>query len=387
MGWQGYTVSLRTLGSRIALVLGLVACGGAVTQAQIEVVEVGGYLDDASLAYIRDSITEAAAEGRQLLILQINSEAVVGAASELEETVALVADPPLPLVTWLGPAPAEADGGVEEILAAAPLVAIAPNTETDVTSEVEIPSIRQLVQELDGMAIGRYPPVQTITDDLPDNQEGVTTFPVTFTQPGLWHRFTHLGATPEGAFFFLVIGLTIAAFEFFALGPGLAAAVAAISLFLGAYGISVLPTNPWAVAAAVAATWLLAASYQKGGVLIVNLLGTALLAWSGFSFSSNPAVRPGVLGVIFAILAVLFFFLLALPAVGRARFSTKTIGREALVGQTGLADVDFDPDGVVSINGARWPATAHRAAAIKSGDPVIVRSVAGREVEVEKAPT
>ena len=386
VGWYRRSTYIPTLGSLILLLFALNACGRASIEAEIEVVKVSGYLDDSTLRYVRDSITAAADAGRELLILQIDSRAVIGSEDELRATTDLVTDPPLPLVTWLGPAPAAATAGVERILGAAPVVATAPGTASSVSSDLESPTLRQLVQELDGETIGKFAPVRTITTDVPDDQEGVTHVPVTFTQPGLWHRFTHLGASPEGAFFFLAVGLTVAAFEYFALGPGLAAIAAALSLFLGSYGLAVLPTNPWAVGGVVLAVWLFAASYQKGGIAFINLVATAVLAWAGFSLSADPAVPEGPIGVVFTIATVLFFFLLAIPAVGRARLSTKTIGREGLLGQTGRADANFDPDGVVEINGARWPATAHRESGIVLGDQVIVTGVAGRELEVEKPP-
>ncbi len=208
----------RFLASLGFLVL-VVSCASTTAEAEIEVVEVSGYLDDSTLRYVRDSILAAADAGRELLILQINSRAVVGSEEELLATTDLVADPPLPLVSWLGPAPAQATAGVERILQSAPLVATAPGTLSSFPPDLQSPSLRQLVQELDGETIGQFAPVRTITE-VPDDQEGVTNLPVVFTQPGLWHRFTHLGATPEGAFFFLAVGLAVAAFEYFALGPG-----------------------------------------------------------------------------------------------------------------------------------------------------------------------
>ena len=72
-------------------------------------------------------------------------------------------------------------------------------------------------------------------------EDGVTLEEVTFRQPGLATRFWRLAATPEAAFFFLVLGLTIASFEFFAIGPGVAAGVAAISLLLAGWGIVTPP--------------------------------------------------------------------------------------------------------------------------------------------------
>lgn len=358
-----------------AALLAISLVGAPQSEPIVEVIELTGYVDDATLGYLRESINDAAQVERELAIIQLDAEAVVASAAAVETTVGLMADSPLPLVVWVGPPPAVADDGLEALAAAAPL---------SVTSD-DAPSIRQLVQDLNGISLRPGdPPLVTITDEVPTGEAGVTTVPVTFTQPGLWHRFLHLGASPEAAFFFLVAGLTLAAFEYFALGPGLATGVAAVSLFLSAYGLGVIPVRPLAVAGALASILLFAASHQRGGVLALTILATALITWAGFNISAAPDLAPiGGAGVVFAVLVVLFFFVLAIPAVTRARMSTQTIGRQALIGQEGTALLDFTPDGSVVVNGAQWPATAHREAAIRAGDPVVVTAVAGRELEVE----
>ena len=369
----------------VSLLLAATLAGVPQSEPVIEVIEVIGFVDDATLAYLRESIDAAAATGRELAIIQLDAEAVVGSQESLAETVALIRQPPLPLVVWLGPAPALAREGVQEILAAAPISAVAPGAiiEGSGGSDLEVPSIRQLVQELHGVAVRPGDlPLETITEEVPTDEEGVTTVAVIFTQPGLWHRFLHLGARPEAAFFFLVAGLTVAAFEYFALGPGLASVAAALSLFLSSYGMGVLPVRPLAVGGAAFSILLFSIAYQRGGALALTLIATVLLGWAGFNFTGPPA-RIGPAGVGLSILVVWFFFLVAIPAVGRARFSTQTIGRDGLIGQTGTARVDFSPDGSVVVNGAEWPATSHRAASIRAGDPVVVTAVTGREVEVE----
>jgi membrane-bound serine protease (ClpP class) len=72
-----------------------------------------------------------------------------------------------------------------------------------------------------------------------------------------------------------------------------------------------------------------------------------------------------------------------MTAVVRSRFSTPTIGREAIVGEEGRAEVDVAPDGVVVIQGARWRARTNRATPIDAGDPVRVVAVEGLVLEVE----
>lgn len=398
----------------VAFVPLLLASGTDDSGSTAEVIEVNGILDNASLRYLARAIDDAAESERELAIIQFDSPAVVGSYQELQLVAGLIADPPLPLVVWLGPAPARAGGGVAQLLSLASTRVAAPGSiienwspavvgddrdlveppsnwvagvviDAAVPGLVDrvVPSARQLLQELDGLEVvvrGQTRVLQTIVDI----DGGVTNIPVTFHQPGLLHRFLHLAAAPEAAFFFLVAGLTLAAFEFYALGPGAAAAVAALSLLLGGYGISILPVRGWALAAVVAGMALLVAGFQQGGVLGLTALGTVALAVGGLNFTYGaPQVTIGVVGVVASILAVLFFFLLAMPTVGRARFSTPTLGRDHLVGRRGVARVDLTPDGVVEVDGARWPATAHREAAIRSGESVTVTGVVGWQLEVE----
>jgi membrane protein implicated in regulation of membrane protease activity len=48
-----------------------------------------------------------------------------------------------------------------------------------------------------------------------------------------------------------------------------------------------------------------------------------------------------------------------------------------------VARTRLGPDGEVEVDGARWSATAHRAAGITAGDPVTVAAVQGTVLEVE----
>ena len=58
-----------------------------------------------------------------------------------------------------------------------------------------------------------------------------------------------------------------------------------------------------------------------------------------------------------------------MTAMIRARFSTPTIGREDIVGEIGVAEVDVAPDGVVVIRDAPWRARTNRATPIAAGEP------------------
>ncbi|HEX5695126.1 MAG TPA: NfeD family protein, partial [Acidimicrobiia bacterium] len=133
---------------------------------------------------------------------------------------------------------------------------------------------------------------------------------------------------------------------------------------------------------------ILTAAYQKGGVLALTVLGAVMLQVAGtFFVDGSGQIDPRWYLVLPSVLAVLFFFLLAMPTVQRARFSTQTIGREDLIGERGVTMSTFDPDGVVEVHGARWRATAHREAGLSPGSEVTVAGVDGLYLEVEPIAT
>jgi membrane-bound ClpP family serine protease len=385
-----------------ALFMLVVACTDETETAPgIDVIDVSGPLDVSALDFMNQSIIEAGERGQVLAVLQIDSPAVlVGETlTQLEETLV---SPPLPVAAWVGPAPAQANGGIGQIVLdmeqasisagssmnLMPTIAGEPmgsgeSMTADETGLALYPSIRQYLQSLDGVIFETSAGPVTV-ETLEPFEDGVTLKTVTFRQPGIGTRFWRLAATPEAAFFFLVVGLAIASFEFFAIGPGVAAGVAALSLLLAGWGIVNLPVMPWALGLSVLGWALLTAAYQKGGVLALTLLGTVMLQVAGtFYVDGSGQIDPRWYLVLPSVLAVLFFFLLAMPTVQRARFSTGTIGRDGMIGETGIALDSFDPDGMVEINGARWRATAHREAGLVAGSEIKVAGVDGMFLEVE----
>jgi membrane-bound serine protease (ClpP class) len=385
-----------------ALLAAVVACSDEATEEPgIDVIDVSGPLDASALEFMDRSIHAAAERGQVLAVLQIDSPAVLDgeALSRLEQTLA---SPPLPVAAWVGPAPARANGSIGQVVLDMEHASISAGSSIDPqpaiageptghgepmsaedTGLVLFPSIRQYLQELDGATFTTAAGLVEV-ETLEPFQEGVTLKTVTFRQPDIGTRFWRLAATPEAAFFFLVIGLSIASFEFFAIGPGVAAGVAAISLLLAGWGIANLPVRPWALGLSVVGWALLTAAYQKGGVLALTLLGAVLLQVGGSLFiDGSGQIDPRWYLVLPSVLAILFFFLLAMPTVQRARFSTGTIGRDGLIGETGVALARFDPDGVVEVKGARWRATAHREAGLVAGSTIRVAGVDGMFLEVE----
>lgn len=387
------------------------ALGQTEPEVRVDVIDVSGPLDNQAVAFISETLIEVADHRAEVAIIQLDSPGVVADADVWGDLGELMTDPPVPVVTWIGPAPAVAYGGalslagLSQATLAAPGVEIGhaqpifigrpdgSGTESDLDhSMVTIdgpvagfvddttPSIQQLIAAIDGLEVEVGGEVRELSTSGVA-EDGVE---VIFHKPGYWARFLRLAVTPEAAFMFLVAGLAVAAFEFYAIGPGIAAVVAALSLFLATYGIATLPLRWWALALVLVGWWLLTDSYQRGSVAVLTGLGTALMLIGGLFFVDGaPQLKMNPVVTLVIVLVVLFFYAIAMPTVARSRFSTRTIGRDHLIGSHGTALVDFDPDGEIEVAGAKWRASAHREAGIGRGDTVRISEVDGLVLEVE----
>ena len=278
----------RSLVLLLALFAALAVMPAAVAQvnAPLDVIVVSGPLDQSMIRFVEESVEEAAANGSQAVVIQLDSEGAL--SDDIERLIDLFRQPPLPLVVWVGDAPAVAFGGAARLLIAAPLKTAAPGAEigyltptvagpeggvdvVEATSsftlpeeivtvqgpipglvDAALPSIGQVVVWMNGREVTSQQGTATLqTARRETGEDGLErmlpTAQVRFHEPGLFTRFLRLSIQPEAAFFFLVMGLTVAAFEFYAIGPGLASATGVISLLIAGYGLAVLPVRWWAL--------------------------------------------------------------------------------------------------------------------------------------------
>jgi len=411
----------------LVLVVGMVlapAIALGQQPAPVDIVEVSGPLDGRAIDFAIDAITDTDA---QLVVLKLDSPGAI--SGDITELLDLVADPPVPVAVWVGPDPAEAHGGAAQLLAVSAIGAAAPGVKVgylwptvagdrsepvdslmaaypdvsaelftervEVTEPIEgivdlvVPSIGQLVTGVDGMSLdvnGEATTLQTAVEEIDD--DGVTVLrPVAetrFRSPGLLTTTLRLAVNPDVAFFFLVAGIAVAVFEFYAAGAGIMAAVAVLSLLIAGYGLVELPMRWWAFGATLLGLGLYTADFQRNDLGWRSLAGTVLLVTGGWWFiDASLQISSSWWVVLLVVLFAALFFGIGMTAVVRARYSTTTIGREQLVGRRGTAEDDLRPEGVIVVDGARWQARAHRAAGIASGDEVEVVAVSGVTLEVD----
>jgi membrane-bound serine protease (ClpP class) len=386
----------------------------------VVVADVRGPLDQRALDFLEEVIRD---QDAQLIVLKIDNPGV--ASGDLSTVVESIAASATPVAAWVGPDGAVAFGEVTTILDAVPIVGGAPGARyglavdsgfdleaslqghrfglvgsehvieaaDDSSTFVVQPTIGQFIAALDETAVETSSgPVMLETAKeitLGDGSTAVvSSVDVRFLKPTLLTRFLRLGTRPDAAFFFLLAGLAVAAFEFYAAGAGVAAAVAALSLFLAGYGFATLSMNWWAVVAAVVGiggyTW----DFQRHELGIRSIVGTILMLWGGIAFVGGPPqIGTSVWAVVLTVVGVMLFYLFAMTTIVRSRFGTPTIGREHLIGAFGTAESALDPDGVVLIDGAKWRARSHRAAAVSAGEPIEVLSVEGITLQVAPRQT
>ena len=393
----------------------------AQSERAIDVIKLSGPLDERAIDFAIGTIEDVAATS-ELIIIQLDSPAAL--SDDLGRLIDLVSVPPAPLAVWVGPETAVAYGGAFWVLEGAPFRIAAPGVQigasspvvhgstfsapsSDAPAELEEeratveepiegivdevhPVLTNIVQALDGRTVTVDDAERTlsITETVTDDDGVARERPIAtrFHEQGFVDRALRLTLSPAVAYLFLLVGLSIAAFEFYAAGVGVAAAVAVLTLGLSGYGIAVLPVNWWALALGLLGLALYLFDFQRIQLRIASIFGTvAMLVGGRYFVHEPPQLSMAWWSATLVVVSVALFFLFAMTTVVRARFSTPTIGREHLVGRVGVAETAVAPEGVVIVDGARWKANSRRASGIDPGDEVTVAAVEGFILEVDPA--
>jgi len=402
---------------------------GAAEVGAVDVLQVNGLFDEIVVDEIGDAIDRAAADGSQALVLQVDSRGAVVDDAEMLELLGRLADAPLAIGVWVGPTGARLYGSPAQILAVADVSGMAPGArvgnvgpalsdefpltaglralrdDTAGLSEARdldvfrqripddgVATIRNMVEALDGYEFtapdGPVNTLDTTAEEVTDS--GVvqrTTIATTrFAKLGLGEQLFHTVASPEVAYLLLLTGLALLIFEFFTAGVGIAGVVGAACTILACYGLTALPTRPWALVVLLAAMLAFAVDVQVGiprfwtGVgIVLTIVGSLWL----FAPVEGTSLRPSWLSLIAGIGGTMLAFIVGMPSMTRTRFATPTVGREWMLGAEGVAVGPIDPEGVARVGDAEWRARTNRATAIAPGEPLRVAAIDGATLEVE----
>lgn len=405
---------------------GAQASTGAEKLAPVDVVEVSGIVDAIVAQSIGESIERSQNNGAQAVVLQFNTKGAVVGRDRMAEIATAIQESKIPVAIWVGPSGSRAYGLPAQLLAVADVTAMAPGArmgrtgtmltvngkplsfgaaddaiyaktlgflearEQDVlkfsTDDRGVPVLRNMLFALDGLTI-RGTTLDTVADVLDKNGQVIreaTT--VRFFKLGLMPRLLHTVASPPSAYLLTTIGLALLIFEFFTAGIGIGAFVGAVCLVLGTLGMGALPMSGFGLTLLILSMIAFAIDVQVGVPRLWTGLG--LVAYIGASFTMFRSVdgltmRPGWLSLLVCIVGVALTFIVGMPSMVRTRFATPTIGRENLVGTTGVAVGEVNPEGIVLVDGAQWRARTNRATPLANNAEIRVASIDGITLQVE----
>jgi membrane-bound serine protease (ClpP class) len=184
----------------------------------------------------------------------------------------------------------------------------------------------------------------------------------------------------------LVLGSWALAFELTQPGFGMAGIGGVVALGLAAYGLTVIPVGWLGFGLVLAGIGLQGLDVVVRRLAWFTAAGTvafaagSTLAWWGVS----PVIDLSwwLIALFTVAGALLFAFGMTVALQARERVRNQQVG---LVGLTGEARGDLDPEGAVVVKGAVWRARSSNGA-IAKGAKVRVRGIDGLILRVEEEP-
>ncbi|MGH2679909.1 MAG: NfeD family protein [Actinomycetota bacterium] len=423
---------LALVASLPAIVLVSVQARSAVAQetTKVHVIEVQGPIDRPLLGYLEERLAEAERDGA-VVVLELDTPGALGQdAIALAERVSRL---DVPVLAWVGPAPAKASGGGLLLMLASSLAAVSPGSQTgpllpvDVLRpedeaeglrsrveawlrergrEVDVARLMRPLTAQEAMDLGAAQAVAYTVPELLREVDGMTvrtpagevelrtrvattqaeaeerTVDIRFEEPGVMGRVLHAVATPSMIYFLLVIGLAAIAFEVTQPGFGFAGFSGIALVALALYGLTVAVPSWPGPALILVGIGLLILDVRLRSLSWPTWVGLAafgagsLLAWRDVDASIR--LSPWLIGG--AVVASILYYGFALTVAIQSR--DRIVGTQrGLVGLVGEARGRLAPDGPVFVKGALWRGRTD-GDPIEAGTPIRVRAVDGLILQV-----
>ncbi|HWR67320.1 MAG TPA: nodulation protein NfeD [Bellilinea sp.] len=435
--WIGFRLAILLL----ALVF-LVHPAAAQTPAGTPLVltlKVEGALTPVMISSIERSLDIAQNDSADLLVLELNTPG--GSIALMNEIVTVMRGSETPIVVYVSPQGAMAGSAGTILTLAGHLAAMAPETaigaaspvgsqgedigETMLAKEKEIlrATVRSLaenrppaaieiaeqtiesakaVSSSEALDVGLIDFIALDVDDLVSQLNGakvvvlgkevtldttdalVREVPLTMVEQAL-----SLLTNPNIVFLLLSIGVQAILIEMSSPGGWVAGVIGVVSLALVVYSFGIIPVNLFGLIFLVLAfvLFIIDVKAPTHGALTAAGIGSfvagSLILFNSVRAPGFPQVSvPLVIGT--ALFVALSFSVIVSFAI-RALKIPKAMGRESMVGKTGLVSEVLDPHGSVQLAGEMWSAElAEPGEPLPAGTRVIVTLVEGLRLKVRK---
>jgi len=408
--------------------------GKTQDKAPIFTIEVDGIINPPTAKFIMDSIDEAAKEGGQCLIIQLDTPG--GLMESMRVIVKKILTSNIPVIVYVSPKGARAASAGVFITMAAHIAAMAPGTHigaahpvtlgaegkenktmtdkivNDTVSNIKSiaktrgrnvdwaeKAVRKSVSVTEEEAL-KLNVVDLISSDLQDLLTKIDGRVVKFDgssrtllTKGMQPRSLQMSwrdklldviSNPQIAYYLLMLGGMGIFFELSNPGAILPGVVGGIFLILAFYALQVLPVNYAGLALILFAIILFIAEIKvvSHGLLAVG--GVISLLLGSLMLFQSPAeyMRISLSVIIPAVLVTSAFFIFAATMAIRARLTKPTTGMEGLIGEIGTASTPITPEGKVYIHGEYWDVVSDQN--LERGEKVQVIGVVNLKLKVKK---
>ncbi|HXL01572.1 MAG TPA: nodulation protein NfeD [Candidatus Atribacteria bacterium] len=197
-------------------------------------------------------------------------------------------------------------------------------------------------------------------------------------------KFLHFLLDPTLAYLFLVIGALGIIFELSNPGAIIPGVFGTILILLAFYALSVFPINLTGILFIFLGLLLFILDILvTPGIGILTAGGAvALFFGSLMLFDVQGGITLPLNIIITTVICVTVFFAFALGMALRAMKKKVVTGKESLIGQTGIAKEDLNPEGFIIVEGELWWSKAENP--VKKGEKVVVSQKEGQTLIVKK---
>lgn len=409
----------------------------------VDVLRVDGVINPVVASYVERGITTAEHDGARAVVIEMNTPG--GLDSSMRDIISRIINSEIPVIVYVYPSGSRAASAGAFIMQAAHVAAMAPNTSMGSAHPVLMggnqpgqtqapPPDEAMVEKvtndavsyIKGLADRRGRNVQwaermvresvnatereslqlnaidLVADDLPTllqqadgKQVRLSTGTVKVqtanaridrVDMNAIEKFLHIISDPNIAYILMFIGINGLIYELANPGAILPGVVGGLSLLLAFFSLGTLPVNYAGIALIVFAFILFLAEIKiqshgvllGGGVLSMTLGSMIMMNIAGPFFSIPWTTIAGAVG------GTTLFFIFAVGKAAAALRRRAVTGREGLIGSTGEARTDVNPEGTVFLQGERWTAIAEDGD-IPKGSKVRVVGLDGLKLIVRKS--
>src|SRR3989454_3477683 len=436
--WGGAAVLAALVVACAAPLLARDAAAAASEAATVFRIRVEGIIAPSSARFIQRAIREAEESNAAALLIELDTPG--GLLKSMDDITKAMLNARVPVIVYISPKGARAASAGVFVTYAAHVAAMAPATHLGAAHPVSVGQGGQqdqtMLEKVTNDAVANIRTIarrrgrngdwaeKAVRESVSiDEEEAVTQHVVDLVAVDLRGLLTKIDGREGGAGTRPVrLATGHAVVRSIGMDPGERLLdllsdpnIGLILMTIAIYGIIFELGNPGAILPGVVGAIALILALASFAILQVNVAGLALIALSVLFFIADLKVPGHGVLTIGGILAFFFgallltgrqspflqvslklavftalltgaFFLFAVGAGVRAQRTKVRSGREGLVGASGVARTDLNPEGMVYAQGEMWTAEAEDKTTIRQGERVTVVGVNGLRLRVRPGP-